>query len=121
MATKHEEITHALNEAGEDDIEIVHLTGEIIIHIKTVPKQASSRQGKGKWAKVADEFSKRAPLLGMSEPHADTPEDMARWKHALNEAEGLWKDRENTEEEMKAIRKELDRSFSDQDDRATPS
>ncbi|MGC1951532.1 MAG: hypothetical protein WA970_02890 [Gammaproteobacteria bacterium] len=44
-------------------------------------------------------------------PHADTPEDMARWKAALDEVEGLWKDRENIEAEMQAIRKELDRSF----------
>ncbi len=71
MATKHEEITHALNEAGEDDIEIVHLTDEMVIHIRTVPKQAPSEQKKGKWAQVAEEFSNRAPLLGMSEEFLD--------------------------------------------------
>lgn len=45
-------------------------------------------------------------------PHADTPKDLARWKVALDAVEGLWKDRENIEVEMQAIRKELDRSFS---------
>lgn len=49
-------------------------------------------------------------------PPADTSEEMARWKEAVNEAAGLWEDRHNIEEEMNAIRKELDRSFTDQDD-----
>lgn len=71
MATKHEEITHALNEAGEHDIEIVHLTDERIIHIRIAPKQGPLEQKKGRWAHVAEEFSKRAPLLGMSEEFLD--------------------------------------------------
>jgi hypothetical protein len=49
-------------------------------------------------------------------PHADTHEDIIRWKEALSEAEGMWADREDIEEEMKTIRKELDRSFPEQYD-----
>lgn len=49
-------------------------------------------------------------------PHADTPEEMARWNKALDEAEGMWEDREDIQEEMKTIRKELNRSFPEQDD-----
>lgn len=44
-------------------------------------------------------------------PHADTPQDLARWKAALDAVEGLWKDRETIEAEMRAIRDEFDRSF----------
>jgi hypothetical protein len=71
MATKHEEITHVLEQAGEEDIEITHLTDEMVIHIKTAPKPAFPEQKKGKWAKVAEEFSTRAPLQGMSEEFLD--------------------------------------------------
>ncbi|MGC1954016.1 MAG: hypothetical protein WA970_15895 [Gammaproteobacteria bacterium] len=70
-ATKHEEITQVLAKAGEEDIEIVLLTDEMIIHIRTAPKQAPLEQKKGKWAHVAEEFSTRAPLLGMSEQFLD--------------------------------------------------
>lgn len=55
MATKHEEITHILQEAGEEDIEIIHLTDKMIIHIKTAAKQPSKQQGK--WARVADKLA----------------------------------------------------------------
>lgn len=57
MATKHEEITHALEKAGEDDIKIVHLTDEMVIHIRTASKQVPSEQKKGKWALVADKLA----------------------------------------------------------------
>lgn len=52
-------------------------------------------------------------------PHGDTPEEIARWKEALDEAEGLWKDRENIEEEMKSIRRELNRTYSENNDAKT--
>ena len=71
MASKHDEITHVLQKAGEDDIEIIHLSNEMVIHIRTAPKQAPLEQKKGKWAHVAEEFSTRAPLLGMSEEFLD--------------------------------------------------
>lgn len=67
MATKHDEITQVLEKADEEDIEIVHLTDEMIIHIRTVPKQAPSEQKKGKWAHVAEELSREAPLTGIGE------------------------------------------------------
>jgi hypothetical protein len=67
MATKHEEITHVLEQAGEEDIEITHLTDEMVIHIKTAPKPISPEQKKGKWAKVAEELSREAPLTGIGE------------------------------------------------------
>jgi hypothetical protein len=44
MATKREEITHVLEQAGEEDIEIIYLTDEMVIHIKTAPKPASPEQ-----------------------------------------------------------------------------
>jgi hypothetical protein len=53
-------------------------------------------------------------------PHyPDTPEEMARWKEALDEAEGMWEDREDIEAERKAIRQELDRSYPANDDTKT--
>lgn len=67
MATKHDEITHVLQKAGEDDIEIIHLSDEMIIHIRAAPKQAPSEQKKGKWARVAEELSREAPLTGIGE------------------------------------------------------
>jgi hypothetical protein len=47
MATKHDEITLILQQAGEDDIEIIHRSGETVIHIKTVsePQPAEPKGG----------------------------------------------------------------------------
>lgn len=67
MATKHKEITQVLAKAGEDDIEIIHLTDEMVIHIRTAPIQAPLEQKKGKWALVAEELSREAPLTGIGE------------------------------------------------------
>jgi hypothetical protein len=66
MATKHDEITLILQQAGEDDIEIIHRSDEIIIHIKFLPEQKSAEK-KGKWARVAEELSREAPLTGIGE------------------------------------------------------
>lgn len=63
MATKHDEITHVLQQAGEEDIEIVHLTDEMVIHIKKAPRQPSHEQKKGKWAQVAQKMGEEN-LLG---------------------------------------------------------
>jgi hypothetical protein len=60
-----------LKQAGEEDIEIIHLSDEMVIHIKTAPKPVAPDQKKGKWAKVAEECSTRAPLQGMSEEFLD--------------------------------------------------
>ena len=70
MASKHDEITDVLQQAGEDDIEIIRRSGEMVIHIKFLPKPQPAEK-KGKWANVAEEFSTRAPLLGMSEEFLD--------------------------------------------------
>jgi hypothetical protein len=56
MATKHEEITHVLEQAGEEDIKITHLTDKVVIHIKMAPEKKPSEK-KGKWARVADELA----------------------------------------------------------------
>jgi hypothetical protein len=56
MASKHDEITDVLQKAGEDDIEIIHRSDEMVIHIKFSPKQQSPEK-KGKWAKVADQLA----------------------------------------------------------------
>jgi hypothetical protein len=50
MVTKLEEITHVLQQVSEEDIEIIHLNGDMVIHIKTAPKQAPLEPKKGKWA-----------------------------------------------------------------------
>ena len=39
---------------------------------------------------------------------------LREWKQALGKATGLWEDRPDIMEEMEEIRKECDRSFSDQ-------
>lgn len=57
MATKREEITHVLKEAGEEDIEIVHRNNEMVIHIRIESKQISSGPKKGKWAQVAEKLA----------------------------------------------------------------
>jgi hypothetical protein len=67
MATKREEITHVLEGAGENDIEIVHRNNEMVIHIRIESKQVPSEPKKGKWAKVAEELSREAPLTGIGE------------------------------------------------------
>jgi hypothetical protein len=56
MATKHDEITLILQQAGEDDIEIIHRSGETVIHIKTVSAPQPAER-KGKWARVADKLA----------------------------------------------------------------
>ena len=56
MASKHDEITDVLQQAGEDDIEIIRRSGEMVIHIKFLPKQKPAEK-KGKWAKVADRLA----------------------------------------------------------------
>jgi hypothetical protein len=56
VATKHDEITLILQQAGEDDIEIIHRSGETVIHIKTVSEPQPAEQ-KGKWARVADKLA----------------------------------------------------------------
>ena len=57
MATKHEEISHVLEQAGEEDIEITHLPDVTVIHIKTAPK-TKLPANKGKWALVADKLAR---------------------------------------------------------------
>ncbi len=57
MATKREEIIHVLERADEEDIEIVHLNNEMVIHIKIESKQIPSEPKKGKWAQVAEKLS----------------------------------------------------------------
>lgn len=52
-------------------------------------------------------------------PHGDTPEETARWKEALDEAEGMWENREGIEEEMKSIRRELNRTYPENNDAET--
>lgn len=69
MATKHEEITQVLEKAGEEDIEIVHLTDEMVIHIRTAPKQTPSEQKKCKWALVADKLATEDLLRALLEHH----------------------------------------------------
>ncbi len=49
------------------------------------------------------------------EPHADTPQEVMRWKESLKKAEGMWKDREDIVEEMEIIREEADRSFREKE------
>jgi hypothetical protein len=57
MASKHDEITDVLQQAGEDDIEIIRRSDEMVIHIKFLPKQPPPAEKKGKWAKVAEEMA----------------------------------------------------------------
>jgi hypothetical protein len=52
-------------------------------------------------------------------PHTGAREEMVRWQEALAETEGMWEDREDIEAEMKAIRQELNRSYSATDDAKT--
>jgi hypothetical protein len=63
MATKREEITHVLERTGEEDIEIVHLNNEMIIHIRIESKPIPSEPKKGKWAQVAEKLAEEN-LLG---------------------------------------------------------
>lgn len=55
-------------------------------------------------------------------PHTDTPGEVARWKEALKQVKGIWKDRSNIVEEMEDIRKECDRDlYLSRDNGKTPS
>lgn len=63
MATKLEEITQVLQQVREEDIEIIHLNGEVVIHVKTTVNQTPVESKKGKWARVAENMGEEN-LLG---------------------------------------------------------
>ena len=62
MATKHDAITDILQKAGEDDIEIIHRSDEMVIHIRIAPQQPPAAK-QGNWAQVAQKMGEEN-LLG---------------------------------------------------------
>ena len=64
-----EEVLRLLKNARPDQLEATELPdGSFTIHF--IPEKPAPKE-KGKWAKVAEEFSRKAPLLGMSEEFLD--------------------------------------------------
>jgi hypothetical protein len=68
---RSEDVLRLLQDARPEQVEAVELPdGSMEIHF--IPEQPAKVSGKkGTWAKVAEEFSKKAPLLGMSEEFLD--------------------------------------------------
>lgn len=58
-----------LGQARPDQVDVIDLPdGSIEIHLlPSKPKEAPAEKGKGKWAKVAEELSRSAPLTGIGE------------------------------------------------------
>lgn len=71
MTTKHklEDMLRLLGQALPEQVEVVDLPdGSITIHyLPSKPEESSARKGKGKWARVAEELSREAPLTGIGE------------------------------------------------------
>ncbi len=71
MTTKNrlEDTLRLLGQARPEEVEVIDLPdGSIEIHyIPSAPEKAPMEKGKGKWAKVAEELTREAPLTGIGE------------------------------------------------------
>jgi hypothetical protein len=71
IRTEPNEVLRLLKQARPDQLEATELPdGSYTIHF--IPeKPIPTPKEKGKWARVAEEFSRKAPLLGISEEFLD--------------------------------------------------